>query len=196
MNHSHDLSIAWAAGFFDGEGTIGIASRRGGRSHILRVGISQVAKAPIAQFADLFGGRVYSYGAAKAGRQPYFQWIAESAKAATTLQALHPHLLVKDQEAAVALEFYESTPRWGNRAYRPSDAEIARREEFRQALIALHGLQGKNQPRVELSPEQLEARLQAARDYARHYYATHKEYWRGRKPIHSREELEALKAEE
>jgi len=59
--------LAWAAGFFDGEGYVGLA-KVGSRNNRLRaqVSVSQKRREPLEEFERFFGGRVYDY--------EFYQW--------------------------------------------------------------------------------------------------------------------------
>lgn len=171
MSEQLDVAtLAWCAGFFDGEGSIGIARRLGGRSHVLRVSMAQSVERPITLFRESFGGWAYSHeGKRTPNQRPYWFWYAEARAAAAMLRAIRPHLIVKADQSDIALEFYDSCPRWGNRSTPLTPAEIDRRESYRLRLVELHGGNGKRQPLHPWSPErEAEVAERRRQDTARH----------------------------
>src|SRR5262245_34443745 len=96
-----DTDAAWAAGFFDGEGSVTLTPRNGkgdaGRVLLLRA--SQRIEAPLLRLKTLFGGSVY---ADKKESRCYY-WQAGSKMAATALEAMLPYLCVKHELAAWGL---------------------------------------------------------------------------------------------
>lgn len=95
--------IAYAAGFFDGEGTIDIRRRRthGGKyeRYELRLSLGQMDIRPLLRLAELFGGSVQKQNA------KLHSWVCTGPGARDFLIAVRPHLIVKDGQADTALEF-------------------------------------------------------------------------------------------
>jgi hypothetical protein len=116
---------AYMAGFFDGEGHISIA-RRGmihtSRDHstpmrhvyALVAGAAQNKQAPLLLFYELFGGTLRIDTRAHKGRhskQVIYEWnIGGNLQVPTLLKWLRPYLLVKLEQAAIAIEFAASDP--------------------------------------------------------------------------------------
>jgi len=109
--------VAWAAGFFDGEGTIAIAERtlRGGRRHDqgeprfrsyqLLLRLPQTSTPALDRLVGLFGGRYHSAKISPLGRRPIWEWYVLAGKAANALTLMLPFLTVKHEEALLALQF-------------------------------------------------------------------------------------------
>jgi hypothetical protein len=129
-----EYHIAWAAGFFDGEGYIGI--HKG--DHVLSLSVTQVTPEPLERFVLLFGGHVYRYPRLTKGGRSQWGWFQQGRKAAATLQLMLPYLCNKRREAELGLEFHMSKPRNGNRWHKPVLEETHRREKVRLELIAMH----------------------------------------------------------
>lgn len=96
--------IIWAAGFIDGEGSIGLARQKsatsaGGYYFKVTLQVGQRYRRPLDELAELFGGRVFL---TKAG---YFQWYISSRRAAAALEELKEFLVLKGKQAEVVLEF-------------------------------------------------------------------------------------------
>ena len=100
------LSNEYIAGFFDGEGNIDIRYRTttGGRydRFELRCAISQVCRKPLDKIQTLYGGSV-----AERRGGAIHHYVITGAQANVFLKAIRPFLLVKADEADVALDFYQ-----------------------------------------------------------------------------------------
>lgn len=105
---------AYAAGFFDGEGTVDIRYRKthGGKydRFELRCSMSQVNTEVLHWFHANFGGSVCSR---KSGA--ISQWVVVGPSATDFLRRVHPFLIVKREQASIGLEFGETLvgPRTG-----------------------------------------------------------------------------------
>lgn len=129
--------IAWFAGFFDGEGCVQVArAGRGDRVHVLRVSVTQVARAPIDRLAAAFGGLVYPKPSRRPRDRHQWGWETRSWAAVRFLDALLPYLTVKRQEAELAIQYQRS--KTTKRGVLSSPFEIAEQASFREALIEAH----------------------------------------------------------
>lgn len=90
--------FAWAAGFFDAEGSVSIYVRPE-RSY-MRVTVAQKDRRPLEQLKAWFGG---SLGDPRPSGVS--NWTVQSQQAATFLRSVRPYLRVKHEQADVALEF-------------------------------------------------------------------------------------------
>lgn len=94
--------VAWAAGFFDGEGCVGIARRVRGNfiEHLVGVQIGQNTRAALDAICARFGGSICK------SRTPSgcYRWRAHGGTAERFLRAIRPYLFVKGDEADCALE--------------------------------------------------------------------------------------------
>lgn len=90
------IVLAWAAGFFDGEGCTGAALRyqrngNGRTARTLYCELSQVDEQRLRRFADAVGvGRVRLRQ--RSNRRPIWQWRASGGRAAAALRLLWPYL--------------------------------------------------------------------------------------------------------
>lgn len=91
-----DNELAWAAGFFDGEGSIGVIRRDG----TLHVQIGQNDPRPLDRFARAVGtGQVRGpYGPYLPGRKPQWKFTAYGVEAAAVMDRLMPYLSGPKQE--------------------------------------------------------------------------------------------------
>ena len=107
------LDVAYAAGFFDGEGhiTIGFMSskaRTRGAIYTMRVGATQNDLAPLVWLRDRWGGSIRRLARTTTGGNPTFKWDLCSRMAASFLRDVSPLLLVKRRRADIALRFQDS----------------------------------------------------------------------------------------
>lgn len=138
------LLIAWAAGFFDGEGCISIVRQKysGKRkpSLVLRVHIAQNHLPTLEAFRAATGVMVPIYESPRAPnhRRQCYQANYSSGVAVRLLTALLPYLRRKRLEAAAALRFWtrgQYGVRRGGRGLDPAIAAI--REHYRRLLQRL-----------------------------------------------------------
>lgn len=98
-----EVTAQWAAGFFDGEGTVDIRFRRthGGKYERfeLRAQIVQRDPAPLLLVAERYGGSVQGNG------HGCHAWVASSRTAEAFLRDIAPHSICKADQIAVALRF-------------------------------------------------------------------------------------------
>lgn len=101
------------AGFFDGEGCIRIDRIRitSRPTHYtryqLKVSAAQINPKPLYMIQEQFGGAIgYQTKKSSTKHRATFQWYAWSKYACDFLVALRPYLIVKAEEADLAIEFY------------------------------------------------------------------------------------------
>lgn len=134
-----EADCAYAAGFFDGEGTVFIAVHRTvkntrGPVYNMRVMASQVDPTPLAWLQSIWGGSVVRRrGDDK--RKPDYVWNCFARQAARFLADVRPFLLVKADEADVALEFQAAKFNPGIVGH--TDEYRARQDEWRTRLMEL-----------------------------------------------------------
>lgn len=121
-----ELSIGYIAGFFDGEGCIGIYSYRHGkyRSTGMQVKIANTNPVVLLAIQERFGGKIKTR-TPKGGNLPLYILSWDSAKALAVLKMLEPHLLVKKDQATLAIEFWENRSQTCRPGRRKPAEEIA-----------------------------------------------------------------------
>jgi hypothetical protein len=129
--------IAWAAGFFDGEGCVfGYEDiQRGYRRFSFGVVVSQVVRDPLEELMRAWGGTIHVKPAVGRARSQ-FSWGIRGRAAAHFLSDIAPYLRVKRPAAEAAIPVLFNVHSKGV-AY--SDAELLLR---RGAVAALHDLNG------------------------------------------------------
>lgn len=84
--------IAWAAGFFEGEGSVGLYQWRShGRLNggLVTAKVTQVQKQPLDRLVSFFGGRQHRWVRRRDGRG-YWQWQISGARAVGFLLTIYP----------------------------------------------------------------------------------------------------------
>lgn len=95
-----DTLVTYLAGFFDGEGSIGLNEIRSK----VRIRVGQVVEEPLQRYANMFGGSV-RFSQITSGYLPYFQYDTNhTVRCGKILTDLYPYLIVKQATAQVALE--------------------------------------------------------------------------------------------
>ena len=122
--------LAYIAGFFDGEGTVSIAPNKTRKkvNYVLTVYIYQQDKAPLELIQKEFGGHFWK------GRDRCWHLQLGNAKAAHFLVSIYPFLIVKREEARIALEFRSTVD--STRRTPLTDEERGKRERLYLQLKA------------------------------------------------------------
>lgn len=144
-----ERELAYAAGVFDGEGSVGIYV--GGKTSLgrprynLRLSVGNTDTRLTNWLAETFGGKVR----AKQPRVPSrhrqaYDWYLFGNNAVEFLRLIRPFLLLKAEQADVAIKFQATiTPSGGpGGSLLLTDEQIAERETYRQQLSALKGRLG------------------------------------------------------
>jgi hypothetical protein len=105
-----EIEIAYLAGLFDGEGCIHIKKTRRpdtpcGVQYALQTSVRMTNKNAVDKFYNAFGGHVYPCSKRFPWHKDMWQWIALSSIAQVFLMDTMPYLIVKKDEAKLALEF-------------------------------------------------------------------------------------------
>lgn len=96
-----DIStIAYLAGFFDGEGSISLHEMRSK----VRIRVGQIVEEPLQRYVTMFGGKIYCQQVTKGGFSYYSYDTNDSNRCGNILTELYPYLVVKQAKAQVALE--------------------------------------------------------------------------------------------
>ncbi len=134
--------VVYAAGFFDGEGWVSIASQR--YQPVLMVGAGQKVDAPLRLLSDLWGGAICW------GKDGMYRWRISGDRAAGALREMLEYLTVKQKQAEVGLRFH------GQRAPRPrvwADKAESGRQQQRRYRARQRGEDVSTSPHPRFSPE-------------------------------------------
>ncbi len=106
-----DEDIAWAAGFFEGEGSSFIAYCN--PTPYYRISINQAYREPLDKFCSLFGGKVYGPYGPYNGRKakPQYQVLVDGTKAIEASNLMLPFLFAKgDQVRETLSQWHQIKP--------------------------------------------------------------------------------------
>jgi hypothetical protein len=137
------ITPAYAAGFFDGEGYIGIGRTKKVRDtegpfYTLNITVTNTNLEVLERFRSTFGGRVtHKSDNSERWKQCHY-WRASSWGAVGFLQAVLPFLVVKRRQAEIALDFQRTMRHTGNRWQVAPPAERERRESLYQQILVLN----------------------------------------------------------
>lgn len=132
-----DAIVAYCAGFFDGEGSVGISKRKSksskrGYALELVVQISNTNKAALLLFQHHFGGWLMSFKS-QSGRV-IWRYGLGAKKAQALLEKLLPHLRIKRNQAVSAIEFQKNK----KHCNRKTEAESLREMQIRKDISVMN----------------------------------------------------------
>jgi hypothetical protein len=134
------VDAAWAAGFIDGEGHIGIhriRDRRAGSIREFRLNpriiVGQTHRQPLDRLVEIFGHSVH-VRAERAARRTFYVWEVNGARGtAAVLAAVIPYLTLKRPEAEMVMTLCRRLELWGP-GRRLTPDEVAARNEIAARL--------------------------------------------------------------
>lgn len=141
---SREQLVIWAAGFFDGEGSVGLfRARGGGKVMTLRVRVGQKTRESLDRFVLLWGGNIW-HREANGHQTEFYVWTKQSRPAYEVLLEMEPYLVVKRSQVQVARDFMSGVGiRGGHRGEGTGNGalsadEMARREALQEAMHILN----------------------------------------------------------
>lgn len=130
--------LAYFSGFFDGEGCIHIAKykpRNKKTQWQLRTLISNVNPGSLKLLKEIFGGKIYLQPG-RGSRRKCWYWIVTSKAAEEFLRLILPYLIIKKEEAILALEFRITKNKYWY-LHELSEKEEIEKDEYKNDLSAL-----------------------------------------------------------
>ena len=110
-----EFSLPWLAGFFDGEGSVGVYARNTDRSKLFRYYVLVVSLAQsgprgqkVLQYCqEKYGGTVYQQKSAKTQtiNKIMWKWNISADKAVVFLDDILPYTFIKTQQIKLSLDF-------------------------------------------------------------------------------------------
>jgi hypothetical protein len=134
------LRVAWAAGLFDGEGSISIILHRPAKKppyHYLNVSVTNTCVPALEAIRSIFGYGCVSRRNRIEGRRAVFTWATGAHAAEVFLRAILPYAVIKRPQIELALE-YRSLRQNGPFQKRP-DSHFDRACEIAAAIRRLNG---------------------------------------------------------
>ena len=136
-----ETTIAWAAGFFDGEGNIKIANKPAKTGYFqssLVISAYQVDLRPLLLLRELFRGNIYKQSPRGGNSAISYGWYASTGASGVALHAMLPYLIVKKEQAEIALSFYAMIHKdIGQKKPRLTELEKQERLELQRLLRLL-----------------------------------------------------------
>lgn len=102
-----DSIIPWAAGFFDGEGSVMLSRSVGPARTIygLKAKAVQIDPRPLRKLQDKWGGKVWKSKSRNPNWRPVWTWEVRGLDAVVFLKDVLPYLQVKEKQAAAAIDY-------------------------------------------------------------------------------------------
>jgi len=150
-----DINIGYLAGFFDGEGYIGIDKGKKG-SYTLRVAITNSNFRMLQVYEKIYGGKIRLYKKKlKESYKTKYQWGIDINEALKFLRTIHPYTSVKRAQIELAISFQE----WHTQIRKIKTYEqIEKAEWYYKMMKDLKQVTGETdeQPDTEYEPESIE----------------------------------------
>lgn len=121
-----DTDLAYAAGFFDGEGSVAVCGRNG--TPTLQVKVGQVTVEVLEKMQTQFGGSIYTQ------QSGLLQWTLWGTEGANFLSAVLPWLVVKRDVAELGIFLGKSNP-----TKRYTSEEMMLRKAVAEKIIECNG---------------------------------------------------------
>lgn len=103
-----ETAISYAAGLFDGEGSVNLSSK-GKDLKIIRTSVANTCKDLLDFLSDNFGGMVYTKAPRMGTRQQY-EWVATGQAAISFLRTIRPHMKETNKIARADLAIRDLHP--------------------------------------------------------------------------------------
>ena len=138
----------YMAGFFDGEGCIGInkaPSKRVRDRYRVEVQINQVDRRPLVLFQERYGGTLSKHERSKKNPkwQDIWHWLISDRRAKALIKDLLPYCIVKKRDLEVALDYlslpnFDRTPNLPNRTEEQLQVANKNNEIITMKRVAIH----------------------------------------------------------
>jgi len=141
-----ETTKAYIAGFFDGEGSVGLyemKSRKGkGGSYGLQVTINNVNPLPLKLIQEIFDGRLNIIEYQKENfpiKRTVWQWRINAKKAEFFLSQILDYVIIKKEEILLALEYRKTLLKCGKQKHREmiTDELYIKRKKMAQKMKEL-----------------------------------------------------------
>lgn len=96
MKQLDPIDVAWAAGFFEGEGCFGKPVHN---SRSLHLDASQATREPLERLVAIFGGKIYDRPLTRSGKD-FWSWRLFGLDAVNAIAAMYPQLSARRQAQA------------------------------------------------------------------------------------------------
>ena len=128
-----DTELAYAAGLFDGEGSISLARQRNNRSHSPQVAVASNGCEVLRWLQKLFGGSIVTKQPRKPAHSVSYDWRLTDRRALTFLHLIRPYLVIERKIRRIDLllnNYIACTPRNGRYTKKMAERKQALIETF------------------------------------------------------------------
>ena len=111
-----DTELAYAAGLFDGEGSISLVRQKNNRSHSPQVSVASNDYEVLAWFQKHFGGSIVTKQPRMPTHSVSYDWRLTDRRALTFLKLIRPYLIIERKLRRIDLllnDYLACTPRNG-----------------------------------------------------------------------------------
>jgi len=133
--------LAYAAGLFDGEGSISLVRQRINRSHSPQVAVASTDHEVIRWFQQRFGGSVVTKPPRKSSHSVSYDWRLTDRRALDFLKLIRPYLIIERKIRRIDLllkDYIACTPRNGRYSKEIAERKQALIETFFLLTLVLH----------------------------------------------------------
>src|SRR5206468_1125149 len=110
-----EMEKAYAAGFFDGEGSVQI-SKKGEREFVLRITAANTNRESMLFFRGRWGGSVYEKKPRNPRHKVSWHWQLSAQQALIFMRDIQPYARIKQPQLDLGIEFQSISRRWGGRS--------------------------------------------------------------------------------
>jgi hypothetical protein len=131
-----NTELAYAAGLFDGEGSISLVRQNNNRSHSPQVAVASNDYEVLAWFQKRFGGHIVTKQPRKSTHSVSYDWRLTDRRALAFLQMIRPYLVIERKIRRIDLllnEYIACTPRNG----RYTNEMIERKQALIETFFSL-----------------------------------------------------------
>ena len=131
-----DIELAYAAGLFDGEGSISLVRQKNNRSHSPQVSVASNDYEVLAWFQKRFGGSIVTKQPRKPTHSVSYDWRLTDRRALTFLQLIRPYLVIERKIRRIDLllnDYVACTPRNG----RYTEEMVERKQTLIETFFSL-----------------------------------------------------------
>ncbi|MDO8752579.1 MAG: LAGLIDADG family homing endonuclease [Anaerolineales bacterium] len=125
--------LAYAAGLFDGEGSITLTRHRNNRTHSPQVSVTSTDYEVVRWFRERFGGSVVTKQPRKSNHSVSYDWRLTDRRALAFLELIRPYLVIERKIRRIDLllnDYVACTPRNGRYTEEMAERKQALIETF------------------------------------------------------------------
>jgi len=125
--------LAYAAGLFDGEGSVSLVRQNNNRTHSPQVAVASVDHEVVRWFQECFGGSIVTKQPRKSNHSVSYDWRLTDRRALAFLKLIRPYLVIERKIRRVDLllnDYIACTPRNGRYTKEMTEQKQALIETF------------------------------------------------------------------